>query len=194
MGKVFNFIKKYWVLILIALMLVLVIIDKFIIPDKKVSQTVSTPKSNRVADYKSIQPGKSKLEEINSLLGYPIEQSEKDGNIIAEYRSSSNYRNNLVTVQNGVATLIKEIVTATDNKKSQDIIQEYGEAPFVLYDQKPSSTFNLYVYPTNGIAYLGHEDGTLLEVWYFQPIDIDSFISTWAKDYSKEKTTETLKY
>lgn len=194
MGRVFNFIKKYWVLILIAVMLILVVVDKFIIPDKKTSQNTPTPKSNRVAEYKSIQPGKSTLEEINSLLGYPIEQSEKDGVTIAEYKSSSNYRNNIVTVQNGVATLIKEIVTAIDNKKSQDIIQEYGDAPFMLYDQKPSSTFNLYVYPTNGIAYVGHEDGTLLEVWYFQPIDIDTFMSTWAKGYSREKTTETLKY
>lgn len=175
-------------------MLVLVIVDKFIIPDKKISQTVPTSKTNRVADYKSIQPGKSTLEEINSLLGYPIEQSEKDGTVVTEYKSSSNYRNNIVTIQNGIATLVKEIVTATDNKKSQDIIKEYGEAPFVLYDQKPSSTFNLYVYPTNGIAYVGHEDGTLLEVWYFQPIDIDTFISTWAKGYSREKTTQTLKY
>lgn len=194
MGKIVNFIKRYWVLILVALAVVLILIDRIITPKTPTPPVTSTPTSTRIAEYKSIKLGKSTLDEINKLLGFPVGQSEEGGKITAEYKSSSKYRNNIVIVQNGVATLIKEIVTATDNKKSQDITNEFGVAPYRLYSQELSATFDLYVYPANGIAYLGHEDGTLLEIWYFQPTDIDNFTTTWANGYSTEKSNKIPQY
>lgn len=194
MIKIINFLKKYWFIILVFLVLIFVVVDKIIIPDKKTSQSVQTITSNRVVDYKSIQPGITTSSEVNKILGKPIKQNEIDGKILEEFASSNKYRNNTVIVQNGVATLIKEIITSADNKRADDFIREFGTAPNKLYGQDPNSNFNLYVYPINGIAYLGHEDGTLLEIWYFQPTNIGNFMSIWATDYSTEKSSEILKY
>src|SRR3990170_3262584 len=110
MGKIVNFIKNYWLLTLIVLTIVLVIVNNIIKPKTPSSLISPTPTSTRIADYKSIEPGKTTLEKINNLLGFPIEQSEVDGKITAEYGSSNEFRNNIITIQNGVATLIKEVV------------------------------------------------------------------------------------
>jgi hypothetical protein len=194
MRKVIDFFKRSWLLILIVLAIFLFIADKIIKPKTSGLLVSPTPISTGVADYKSIVPGKSTLDEVNDLLGFPIEQNEENGKTIAEYESSSKYRNNVITVQNGVTTLIKEIVTATDNKKAESVTGVYGTAPHRLYEQKPSSTFDLYVYPNNGIAYLGHEDGTLLEIWYFQPTTIETFSNSWGQGYSTRPSTKQNPY
>lgn len=187
MKKAFNFLRDHWLLILIVLTILLLMVNKIIklkIPDVSVSPT---PISTKIADFKSIVPGKTNLDEINNLLGFPVEQGEEEGKIIAEYKSSNEFRNNIIIIQNGMATLIKEVVNTPDNKKAQDVVSRFGSAPYRLYEQKPNETFDLYVYPTNGIAYLGHEDGTLLEIWYFEPITIENFISNWAPGYSQRE-------
>jgi len=57
----------------------------------------------------------------------------------------------------------------------------------VLYSQAPNASFDLFVYPANGIAYLGHSDGTILEIWYFPPVEnIDMFIENYGQGYGKE--------
>ena len=194
MKKIVDFFKKSWLLILIVLMIFLFIADKIIKTKTPVPQVSPTPISTGVADYKSIVPGKSTLDEINNLLGFPIKQNKENGKITAEYGSSSKYRNNVVIVQNGIATLIKEVVTATDNKKAKSITGVYGTAPYRLYDQRPSATFDLYTYPSNGIAFIGHEDGTLLEIWYFQPTTIEVFSSSWGQGYSTRPSTKQNPY
>lgn len=194
MKRIIDFFKRFWLVILIVLAILLFVADKIIKSKTSSLLVLPAPISAGVADYKSIVPGKSTLEEVNKLLGLPIEQNEKNGKTIAEYESSSKYRNNVVTVQNGVATLIKEVVAATDNKKAESITSLYGIAPYQLYEQRPSSTFDLYVYPNNGIAYIGHEDGTLLEVWYFQPTTIESFSDSWGQGYSPRPSTKRNPY
>jgi len=194
MRKVIDFFKRSWLLILIVLAIFLVIADKITIPKTPSPLVSPTPISTGVADYKSIVPGKSTLDEINNLLGFPVEQNEENGKTTAEYGSSSKYRNNVVIVQNGVAALIKEVVTAIDNKKAESITSVYGIAPYRLYDQRPNATFDLYVYPDNGIAYIGHEDGTLLEIWYFQPTTIEVFSSSWGQGYSTRPSTKQNPY
>lgn len=194
MKKIVGFFKRFWLLILIVLSIILFTADKIIKTKTPGPPVSSTPISTRVADYKSIVPGKSTLDEINNLLGFPIEQNEENGKITAEYGSSSKYRNNIVIVQNGVASLIKEVVTATDNKKAESVTGVYGIAPYRLYDQRPNATFDLYVYPNNGIAYIGHEDRTLLETWYFQPTTIEVFSSSWGQGYSARPSTKQNPY
>ncbi len=148
----------------------------------KEKSTTPTPGGT---NYKSVIPGKSSEKEVIDKLGDPINTKTEANKKTLEYKSTSPYLPNQVTMENNTVSLIKEIVTLEDNISSQSLKEKYGEPPYKLFDQtSESSTFFLFVYTEPGIAYLGHEDGTVIEIWYFQPTTLQVFIQKYAPTYS----------
>ena len=88
-------------------------------------------------------------------------------------------------------SLIKEIVNSNDNIDASFVTNSYGIAPNMLYEDLSNSVFNLYVYPQNGIAYLGAADGTLKEIWYFQQTKLDDFIKNWGTGFSIDPPSQS---
>lgn len=193
MRNIFTFIKKYWILIMIFLAGILFVLNAIL---KGPSQPTPSPSpaSSNIATFGSLKPGTSTTNDVTGVLGRPIDTKNENGQTISEYKSTNQYRFNQVTFTNGTATLIKEIVNSNDNKNVSSITSIYGTAQNILYEKLPSSVFNLYVYPQNGIAYLGAVDGTLKEIWYFQPTTIDNFITDWGQDFSKTPVKDTNTY
>ena len=176
--------KKFFILGVISLISIVFILFKT--SSTKQVTTKPTPFStNKIADFKSIVPNQTSLDRINELLGYPVE-TRKDGDFtINEYRSTNKYRNHTIEIKKGLATFIRQEIISGEQKTS-DIQKIYGLAPYMLYSQAASATFNLFVYPNNGIAYLGHKDGTILEIWYFSPTTIEDFINNYGDGYGYE--------
>jgi len=193
MGNVFIFVKKYWLFFLIVLAFILFITSKFL---EKTSQapTSPSPATKKIASFGEISPGNTSIDKVNELLGFPVDTNKVDGKDVYDYETNNKYIHHKVIVENGIAKLVKEAVNIEDNKNADTIRGVYGLAPYVLYEQEPNSVFNLYVYPENGITYLGHEDGTLLEIWYFEPTTIDSFISLWAQNFSQKEFEGQSRY
>lgn len=158
-----------------------------------ISKTPPTPTTSKIADFNGIVPGTTTIEDINKLLGRPIESTKSGDLNIYSYRSTNQYRHHKVISKDGLAELVVEEVI-DKSKTAEDIRKIYGLAPEVLYEKALSSVFNLYVYPSNGIAYLGHADGTMLEIWYFTPTDIGSFISNWGGEFSRNPSNTVPKY
>ncbi len=146
-----------------------------------------------ITNFDSIVPGKTSIERINELLGNPLNSTISGDLKISSYKSTNKYRNHKVYSKDGLAELVVEEVI-NKSKIAKDIQKEYGVAPEILYSESPTSAFKLYVYPDKGIAYLGHQDGTILEIWYFVPTTIDDFISKWGSDYLKEPSKVIPKY
>lgn len=188
-----NFFKKYWLLILVSLAAVLFVVNK-ILETKQSPSKIPEPVNTNVANYRSITPGTSKLDDVNNLLGFPLGEIKIDGKLISEYQSSNQYRNHVVIFENNTVNLIKEKIISPEDKSANSITKEFGASPYILYSRDPSAVFDLYVYPNNGIAYLGASDGTVLEVWYFKPTTIEEFIDKWGEGYSKEKPTQKNPY
>ena len=176
--------KKFFILGVISLISIVFILFKT--SSTKQVTTKPTPFStNKIADFKSIVPNQTSLDRINELLGYPVE-TRKDGDFtINEYRSTNKYRNHTIEIKKGLAIFIRQEIISGEQKAS-DIQKIYGLAPYMLYSQAASATFNLFVYPNNGIAYLGHKDGTILEIWYFSPTTIEDFINNYGDGYGYE--------
>ena len=176
--------KKFFILGVISLISIVFILFKT--SSTKQVTTKPTPFStNKIADFKSIVPNQTSLDRINELLGYPVE-TRKDGDFtINEYRSTNKYRNHTIEIKKGLAIFIRQEIMSGEQKAS-DIQKIYGLAPYMLYSQAASATFNLFVYPNNGIAYLGHKDGTILEIWYFSPTKIEDFINNYGDGYGYE--------
>lgn len=194
MIKIISYIKKRSIILVVFLIVASTLV---FISNKKqsVPTTSPTPFSiTKIAIFNSIQPGQTSLDKVNELLGKPIKTEDLDGKTIVEYKSTNKFRTHLVEIQNGTAVFIKQVVNSIDGINASDIRKEFGIEKYILYEKKENSTFNLFVYPENGIAYFGHNDGTILEIWYFLPTDIDTFLKSWAVDFQKEEYKTELNY
>lgn len=140
------------------------------------------PKNLSQATFDSITPGVSTTDEVTNKFGKPINE---DPNSL-EFKSLSPNRNNQVNINQGVVSLVKEIITLQDTRRITDITKVYGLAQKILYGPDAGAGFYLFVYPINGLAYVGHpESGLLLEIWYFPPTDLAGFETNYAKGYSE---------
>lgn len=170
----------------ITILVAIVLIGLIIIFTKKgvVPQPTPTPKpAFSPTPWNNLIPGKSTINEIEEVLGKPLSVSGD----IYEFKSSSVARNHQVKTENNIGVFYKEIVSVFDKKTSEEITKIYGDPRFVLYGpDAPNGTY-LFIYPENGIAYLGNpSDKTLLEIWYFPPSTMEEFKKTWASGYSEE--------
>lgn len=156
---------------------------------KSLQSPSATPKPTPIAKkstYQNISPGLSTESDLTKTFGDPLRRTAGSGQVELEYRSTSAIKNHYVLIRNGKLAILKETVTPEDNKSAASITSEYGVPQNILYNKLPNSSFQLYVYPENGIAFLGHSDGTIIEVWYFEPTSIEGFVSLWAPDYSNK--------
>ncbi len=190
MSKIINFLKRIWIPVLVIAFIILVFLNIFLKPVNSPSTSQTPSPDAQQAKFGNITPGSSTQTDVNGILGRPISTKTTGTLTVSEFRSSNQYRFHEATFRNGTLALIKQIVNTNDKLNVTYVTNQFGTAPFKLYENKSHSTFNLYVYPQNGIAYLGHADGTLLEIWYFEPTSFDNFLSLWAKDFSKDPPAE----
>ncbi len=140
---------------------------------------------SEAVNFNSIAPGVSTEETVIEQLGEPLSVTEEGLEKTLEYQSTSPTRKHEVTVEEAHVSFIKEIVSINDDTRAEDLIRLYGNPSARLYQKNdPQFAFSLYVYPEKGLAYLGHEDGTLLEIWYFPTTSLGGFISKYAPGYS----------
>lgn len=130
------------------------------------------------------------LSDLVSNLGTPINRDDsnnKDGYF--EYKSKSVNLNNEVLYQSNVPLFYKQIIDPSENKTSDSIKKQFGEPEIVLFGDFSEMGFNLYAYPSKGIAYIGSaRQNYLIEVWYFEPTSITTFRQKWAPNYSLTPT------
>lgn len=155
----------------------------FVLGNVSNKKSNTTPIQNLTqATFNSLTPGVSTANDVTSKLGKPINTGPNS----LEFKSLSPNRNNQVNIDQGVVSLVKEIITLQDTRRITDITKTYGLAQKILYGPDAAAGFYLFTYPQNGIAYVGHpESGLLLEIWYFPPTDLAGFEANYAKGYSE---------
>lgn len=164
---------------LVALIFIIVVINK----DKTSKKVVP---STEAPAYKNLQPGKSSGSDIINSLGQPVESSTSGATTTFEYPSSNPNFNDQYKIKEDSLELIKQIVSSKDDIKISDINNAYGDYENVLYKSSSHSGFNLYIYPSKGVAYYGHQgSGIVLEIWYFQPTTFDEFKASFSEGYSE---------
>jgi hypothetical protein len=138
--------------------------------------------------YNDLKLGLSTKDEVINKLGEPLNTQLKVNQELLEYESNNPNFNNEVYLQDNKIYFIKEFVTLEDDKKIPSIKNVYGNPDKVLYGPGSGVGFYLYVYPEDGIAYVGHDkSGILLEIWYFTPVTYEEFKFNYAKDYSETR-------
>ncbi|KKS96218.1 MAG: hypothetical protein UV71_C0001G0092 [Microgenomates group bacterium GW2011_GWC1_43_13] len=150
-------------------------------------KTSSIPKTG--ASYNDLTPGVSTIDDVQKTLGTPVKETQNDAVTLLEYESSNPNFNNEFNLRSGVLYFVKQQVTESDKISITNINEKYGSYEYVLYGPLSTSSFNLYVYPNKGVAYVGNQySGIVFEIWYFPPTTIEDFKTQYASDY-----TETLR-
>lgn len=191
MKRLIYFVKKNWIMLLLLLVAVLYVVNLLI---KAPEQPLPQSPLPKTATFNSLTPGLSTSSDVEKALGKPTTTITENGKTSSEYKSTNVNRYHKVVYSNDQVMFISEVVNSVDNKDVESIKKEYGEPPFTLYHKSVNVSFNIYVYPENGIAYKAHADGTILEIWYFKPTDLNNFMSTWAKDYSRSRSSQQSGY
>ena len=178
-----TFIKKNKTsAILISILLVLIFVNR--LTREKPETPVETEPVKKQANYQNLTPGTSTKDQTIEKLGNPVKE-EGNGTIL-KFTSSAQGKPHEVLMEENIVFLIIETVTLNDQKTVSDVKKEFGEPKDVLYGPRYTAGFNLYVYPKNGIAYVGqNESDVLLEVWYFPPTTLEDFNMRFAPKYTE---------
>lgn len=156
----------------------------YIVFIKNQSSVLNIPGSVEKSTYNDLIPGKSTQTEVINKLGNPVNKTNNNNQTILEYTSNNPNFNNQIMVDSGIFEAAKQIVTSKDNISITDLNQKYGNYENVLYKSSSYDGFNLYIYPQKGVAYIGSQpSGIVLEIWYFKPMDFQTFKNTLGKGY-----------
>lgn len=178
-----NFFRnhKRLLIVIAALVFFAAFIFLFGIP-KKASNTSLKPGQ---AVWNGLIPGSSTKEDVISKLGQPVFETRNGSTTTDDYKSTSPTRNHQVIYNGDQSAFMKEIVSVNDTTTLTDLQKLYGQPEATLYGADAQNGYNLYVYLSKGVAYLGNPvSDTLLEIWYFPPTDLQTFISKWGTGYS----------
>ncbi len=182
MLNIIIFIKRFWY-IFVFIFLVLMLVIFVVLQNKKIS-TISGPSpSPQLTSYKNVIPGKTTLEELKSQLGSPVEISNQGNLQIYKYPSQfTNYPSQFFVSSDKVNFVI-EPVKYEEKRNIQDYLNEFGQPDKKLYNPNLGPAIPGYLYLSKGVIAFAHDaDGTLIEVWYFEPTTLANFMNTWGKD------------
>lgn len=184
-----NYIKSHKTIFIIIIVFIVIFLSLVIyqkINTKNTSSSIPSPILSTGASWNGIIPGVSTIKDITDAIGQPKIQ---DNNSLI-YGSRSPTRDNIITIQNGTATLIKEIIAFSENRKTDEVTTKYGSADIVLYGPEAVNGNYLFVYLNKGIAYIGNPlTKSILEIWYFKPLQSpDDFQKNFAPNYNTSKT------
>lgn len=148
------------------------------------SYITNSSKAPKNPTWNSISIGESDKPEVHSQLGQPI---ESDGDTENFNSNSPTTPHQVVFDENNKARFVREIITLEGEETYQSIVEKYGEPSVRLYG--PGSSFEIFLHVNlqAGVAILGNKEQNIaMEVWYFEPTNLNTFINTWGTEYSLE--------
>jgi hypothetical protein len=175
--------KKLKLIVLVVFILLIAYLIYRLRP--KTMTNISTPTNKQQASYDNLQPGESTLQDVEKTLGDPLSEQTSGAEKRLEFKSISEARNNEAIINDQKLEFFIEKVAS--NKTAEDITKQYGVTNNVLYGPDAYNGYYLYVYPDNGIAYIGNPiTRDVIEIWYFSPLSLEDFKQKWAQDYKTE--------
>lgn len=180
-----RFLRNKKILLVIGIVLVIggVLFSLF---RSRQQKPTPTPTAAGGASYKKLTPGISSEQEVKNELGTPLKETAQGNKTVLEYKSGNVNFNDEFSISSGTLSFVKQIITLEDNVKIPDMEKKYGKYENVLYGPSSVNGYNLYVYPSKGVAYLGQpESGFITEIWYFAPTAFNTFKTNFAAGYGE---------
>ncbi|EKD80317.1 MAG: hypothetical protein ACD_40C00140G0002 [uncultured bacterium] len=134
-----------------------------------------------------VTPGRTTLDQLIKALGQPQSSQQVATGTLYNFPSEQRHTADEVIAQNNrVVFYKKKLPSSTTNdylpSKLQSTLQE---TPLRLYGPDSGAGYYLYVFLDHGLAvYASEQDHFVLELWTFIPTNRDTFLSSWATNYS----------
>jgi hypothetical protein len=183
MRNILSLIKKRFVIIALVFV-ALVVVVYLQIDDRK--RSASPSPSPASVFFHSFGIGTASKKEVVDKFGKPTKSTTEGNNETLYYPTKVDTLKNELSFQNDNLSFVKENINSKDDVNLKTLLTTYGEPERILYGPYAYSGYQLYTYPSKGIAYITNPNsGIVLEIWYFQPCSYVDFSSLWGKEYSE---------
>ena len=171
-------LKKYRVYFFLFIILTSIVAAKLLIKPSEIIIKDNT--------FGRITPGETSQKSLEKTLGQPIKKDVSDQNEVYYYQTSKPNWANLFYIDNEqkkVSLIKNHDVDPSENYQS--FIARFGPADHELYGTDFINGFSLHAFLEKGVAFLANAtSGSILEIWYFTPTDIDQFLLAYGQGYS----------
>lgn len=177
-----SFFHQYWYVLLLFFAFIVIAISTII--------RIMTPAEIPIQDnsWGGITPGYSTIDQVVAQLGEPIDQENTvDGKRNYFKSDYPTLPNQVVSNSEGIVKFIKRYVSYDTEHTINQYVNKYGSADLELIDQETGDSFNAYVFLDQGIVVIAHIfDGTVNQIWYFEPTSKESFLSSWGNNLNDQ--------
>lgn len=190
MDKIKNLTKNKKIMIIAVLFAILVLlVVANIINMKKKEEPIPTPAPGQTYYYQNLIPGVATKEDVINTLGTPIKSNVVEENEVLYFKSDVEDRPHQAYINENRMVLFKEVVRW--NKNIYDIQKILGNPKNILFTSDIPGSFQVYIYPNSGVAYISHPKTTsITDIWYFSPISFEEFKSSWGKNFYENVITD----
>lgn len=174
-----KYLKKYWLIIVLAILAVFAIVLKILLP-KQVA-----PLENI---WQEIQPGRSDQKQLEKFLGTPLRADETNGEVIYYYPyTEQNWPTKIRVDQQNNKVKFIEAYFPPPEQDFEYFINKFGNADKVLFGPHAQAGFSVFVYLQRGVAIVANPQSNLvLEAWYFTPTTLNQFIQLSGVNLTEE--------
>ena len=141
------------------------------------SKTPSTPPGTPWQD--SIFPGFSTKEDVESMLGQPLNITEENEKLIYSYSSEVPTRNHSVYISQDKVEIIKEQITSQNRKNLSEFTQKYGSFDAKVFGYHGSFAPGHFWAKEGILVFAGQFDGNVVEIWYFKPTTLNNLLISY---------------
>lgn len=183
-----SLIKKYWLFALLAFVATILFAAKLFLPAPQEVKPIPAPVPS-APSWNGITPGQTTTQKLPELIGTPEPKETVNDQTTYDVQRQGGGPPHEIITQDGTVGLVKDRVLSGNISLFK---QKYGAPEGEYWGEHQSVGFKTYVWPKNGIAAVAHAvDGSLYEVWYFQPTTLQAFLSTWGKGLTTEPQQNT---
>lgn len=170
-----NFLKKYRLFIALLLLLIILLVLKIFIK--------TAPQSAENA-WGNIIPGKTTTAQAVKELGKPLNEENIEGKTVYLYPSETQtWPTQVFLTENKKLVLGIKRFFPSKEETYQSYLQRFGSPDKQLFGPHSPAGFLTFIYLAQGMAVVANpESGIILEVWYFPPADLNTFLANWGKD------------
>jgi len=129
-----------------------------------------------IAWKNNIIAGETTKDKLIKSLGQPLKIEAADNQVSYFYDSGNKYRPHEVELSEDQVNLIKEQVVGDERGKLSYYLQKYGEPQATVYGRHGDFAPGHFWQAVGLLVFANTNDGTIVEIWYFQPQDLQNFL------------------
>lgn len=124
----------------------------------------------------SIYAGQTTKQELEAKLGSPQKIDQLEDGISYQYPTDDEFRPDKVEIKDDTVSIIKQQVIDQENGNLDEYLNKYSKPDKILYG-KYGSIAPGHFWGNTGLLVFGNaHDSTIVEIWYFAPTTLESFL------------------